>query len=98
MCKEQIGYDKVVTAFTYSQISAEEHSKHTDEITGAAKLNEYDDIIRYSNNIENFDHALIYAEQSKQNSSGGQKDELFDQLSRLFHYYSGDEDFSMEEK
>ena len=93
MCKDYVGDENIVTAFTYSQISATEHSKYTDEVTGRAKLNEYDDIMRYSRNIVNFDYALIFAETSIQNKSGGQKDELFDQLSRLFQYYSNDDKF-----
>ena len=88
LCRDHIGSENVVTAFTYSQISAAEHSKHADEVTGKAKLAEYDDIMRYSHNIAEFDYALIFAETSILNAAGGQKDELFDQLSRLFDYYS----------
>ncbi|GHV92717.1 hypothetical protein AGMMS50268_32200 [Spirochaetia bacterium] len=88
ICREHFGNKNVITAFTYSQISSEEHSKHSDKVTGAAKLQEYDDILRYAHHIADFDYALIFAETSVVNITGGQKDELVDQMFRLFRAYN----------
>lgn len=88
ICKEKFGKEKVKTIYTYSQISQEEHSKNTDPTTGEAKLQEYDDILRYAYHIVDFDYALIFAETSLSNKTGGQKDELIDQMFRLFRHYN----------
>ncbi len=88
ICRNKFGAENVITAFTYSQISKEEHEKHSDAVVGLAKGKEYDDIIRYANHIADFDYALIYAETSLTNLSGNQKDELVDQMFRLFRVYN----------
>ncbi len=88
LCKENFGEENVLTIFTYSQISWEEHEKHSDAAVGKAKLKEYDDISRYARHIAEFDYALIYAETSLSNLSGNQKDELVDQMFRLFRAYN----------
>jgi len=90
ICREHFGQENVITAYTYSQINQEEHAKHSDKVTGEAKLQEYDDILRYAYYIEDFDYALIFAETSLTNESGGQRDELIDQMFRLFRYYNSD--------
>ena len=86
--KEKFGDDNVITAFTYSQISQSEHEAHSDMVTGRAKSREYNDIIRYARHIADFDYALIFAETSLTNLSGNQKDELVDQMFRLFRVYN----------
>ena len=78
----------MVTAFTYSKISQDEHIKHSDKVMGQAKLKEYEDILRYATHIVDFDYALIYAETSLVNRTGNQKDELVDQMFRLFRAYN----------
>lgn len=88
ICREQFETENVITAFAYSQISAEEHAKNSDRVVGAAKLQEYDDILRYAYHIDDFDYALIFAETSVVNKSGSQKDELVDQVFRLFRVYN----------
>jgi len=88
ICKEKFGKEKVKTIYTYSQISQEEHLKNADPTTGEAKLQEFDDILRYAYHIVDFDYALIFAETSLSNKAGGQKDELIDQMFRLFRYYN----------
>ena len=88
ICREQFGGDNVVTAFTYSQISQAEHEAHSDLATGNAKSKEYNDIARYAQHIADFDYALIYAETSLTNLSGNQRDELVDQMFRLFRVYN----------
>lgn len=88
ICREEFGTANVITAFTYSQISQAEHEAHSDRIIGHAKSKEYNDIIRYANHIADFDYALIYAETSLTNLSGNQKDELVDQMFRLFRVYN----------
>lgn len=88
ICREQFGSDNVITTFTYSQISQAEHEAHSDIATGNAKSKEYNDIIRYAQHIADFDYALIYAETSLTNLSGNQKDELVDQMFRLFRVYN----------
>ena len=88
ICREQFGSENVVTAFTYSQISQAEHEAHSDLATGNAKSKEYNDIVRYAQHIADFDYALIYAETSLTNLSGNQKDELVDQMFRLFRVYN----------
>jgi guanylate kinase len=88
ICKEKFRKEKVKTIYTYSQISQEEHLKNADPTTGEAKLQEYDDILRYAYHIVDFDYALIFAETSLSNTTGGQKDELVDQMFRLFRYYN----------
>ena len=87
ICREEIGRENVVTAFTYSQIPKEELLNHSDGVMGPAKANGYEDIERYARNIVNFDYALIYAETSLENRTGNQKSELVDQLFRLFRSY-----------
>ena len=88
ICREEFGNENVITAFAYSQISAEEHTKNSDGVVGAAKLQEYDDILRYAHHIDDFDYVLIFAETSVVNKSGSQKDELVDQMFRLFRVYN----------
>ena len=88
ICRDYLGYENVITAFTYSQISQEEHLKHSDGVIGTAKLQEYDDILRYAYHIADFDYALIFAETSLTNKNGGQKEALVDQMYRLFKYYN----------
>lgn len=88
ICKEYFGEENVITAFTYSQISQEEHLKYSDVVMGQAKLKEYEDILRYANHIAEFDYALIYAETSLVNKTGNQKNELVDQMFRLFRVYN----------
>jgi guanylate kinase len=88
ICREQFGQENVITAFTYSQISAAEFIKYADKVTGTAKLPEYDDILRYAYHIADFDYALIFAETSVVNKSGNQKDDLVDQMFRLFRVYN----------
>lgn len=90
ICREQFGNDNVITAFTYSQISQAEHEAHSDMATGNAKSKEYNDIVRYAQHIADFDYALIYAETSLTNLSGNQKDELVDQMFRLFRVYNSE--------
>jgi len=88
ICKENFGADNVITAFTYSQISQDEHLQHSDKVMGQAKLKEYQDILRYANHIVDFDYALIYSETSLINKTGNQKTELVDQMFRLFRVYN----------
>ena len=90
ICKDILGAENVVTAFTYSQISRKEHLEHSDKVMGQAKAKdkEYMDILRYANHIADFDYALIYAETSLVNITGNQKDELVDQIFRLFRAYN----------
>ncbi len=88
ICRSLLGPDKVITAFTYSQISRDEHLMHSDRIMGRAKIREYEDILRYAENITEFDYALIYAETSLTTEAGNQKSELVDQLFRLFRAYN----------
>jgi len=88
ICKDKFGAENVKTAYTYSQISQDEHLKHADAASGRAKLQEYDDILRYAYHIADFDYALIFAETSISNKGGGQKDELVDQMFRLFRAYN----------
>lgn len=88
ICKEYFGEKNVITAFTYSQINEEHHLEHSDRVMGRAKLKEYQDILRYANHIVNFDYALIYAETSKINVKGNQRDELVDQMFRLFRTFN----------
>lgn len=90
ICREQFGNDNVITAFTYSQISQAEHEAHSDITIGNAKSKEYNDIVRYAQHIADFDYALIYAETSLTNLSGNQKDELVDQMFRLFRVYNSE--------
>jgi len=91
ICRECFGSENVVTAYTYSQISQDEHKKHSDKMTGDVKIQEYDDILRYAHHISDFDYALIFAETSIVNKSGNQKDELVDQMFRLFRIYNSSE-------
>jgi len=91
ICREKFGVENVKTAYAYSQISQAEHLKYADPASGIAKLQEYDDILRYAYHIINFDYALIYAETSLLNKSGGQKDELVDQMFRLFRVYNDEQ-------
>lgn len=93
ICREQFGNENVITAFAYSQISSEEHSKSSDGLVGDAKLQEFDDILRYAYHIDDFDYALIFAETSIVNKSGSQKDELVDQMFRLFRVYNKDKKY-----
>ncbi|MGE5342902.1 MAG: hypothetical protein ACM3SY_15620 [Candidatus Omnitrophota bacterium] len=88
ICKEYFGEENVITAFTYSQITEKQHLDHSDIVMGQAKLREYGDILRYANHIVEFDYALIYAETSKINKEGSQKDELVDQMFRLFRTFN----------
>jgi guanylate kinase len=90
ICREHFGEENVITAYTYSQISQKEHIKNSIDVTGPAKLQEYNDILRYASHIEDFDYALIFAETSIANKSGNQKDELVDQMFRLFRVYNSD--------
>lgn len=88
ICREKFGNENVITAFAYSQISVQEHLQNSVGVTGSAKLQEYDDILRYAHHIDDFDYALIFAETSAVNKSGSQKDELVDQMFRLFRVYN----------
>ncbi|MDR2717140.1 MAG: hypothetical protein LBB89_03620 [Treponema sp.] len=90
ICREHFGKENVITAYTFSQISKKEHIENSINVTGPAKLQEYNDILRYASHIEDFDYALIFAETSAINKSGNQKDELVDQMFRLFREYNSD--------
>ncbi len=88
LCKEHMD-DNVVTIFAYSQISAENYQKRTNEGTASAKAAAVEkDIERYSKYIEYFDHVSIYAESVYGNKHGSADEELVDQIFRLFRAYN----------
>ena len=87
-CKGKIGQDNVVPIFSYSQISKKDYDKQAKSAIEKLKSRSYDDLKRYSENIVDFDHVIIYAETQMQNESGGQKEELIDQIFRLFRVYN----------
>ncbi|MCG8339554.1 MAG: hypothetical protein MJE63_34020, partial [Proteobacteria bacterium] len=92
-CKEKIGSDEVIPIFSYSQISKEDYDRQVETEIEKLKSQSYDDLIRYSKFIVDFKHVIIYAETEMQkqsdsaNGSGGQKEELIDQMFRLFRAY-----------
>jgi guanylate kinase len=88
LCRDYFGPENVITAYSYSQISIDEHRGNTDRITGEAKVAEYNDLKRYSDNIVYFNYAMIYAETSLNSNEKSTKDELVDQLFRLFRFYN----------
>jgi guanylate kinase len=90
ICREHFGTKNVITAYTYSQISPGEYTKYADEVIAESKLQVYNDILRYAHNIADFDYALIYAETSARSRSGNPKDELVDQMFRLFRIYNNE--------
>ena len=89
-CKNKIGNESVIPIFSYSQISKEDYDKQAESEIEKLKSKSYDDLIRYSTNIVDFDHVIIYAEteMQKKGKSGGQKEELIDQMFRLFRAYN----------
>jgi len=87
-CKEKMGRNNVIPIFLYSQISKENYDKQAKSEIDKLKSQSYDDLKRYSENIVDFDHVIIYAETKIQNESGGQKEELIDQMFRLFRAYN----------
>jgi guanylate kinase len=87
-CKNKIGNNNVVPIFAYSQISKSDYDKQVKSNIEKLKSQSYDDLIRYSENIVDFEHVIIYAETQMQNDSGGQKEELIDQMFRLFRAYN----------
>jgi guanylate kinase len=87
-CKEKIGGDKVIPIFSYSQISKMDYDEQAKSEIEKLKSQSYDDLKRYSENIIDFKHVIIYAETQMQNESGGQKEELIDQMFRLFRAYN----------
>jgi len=86
-CKKKIGEGNVIPVFSYSQISKKTYNKQAKSEIERLKSLSYDDLIRYSQNIVDFSHVIIYAETQMQNESGGQKEELIDQMFRLFRAY-----------
>lgn len=87
-CKNKIGNNNVVPIFTYSQISKSDYDKQAKSDIEKLKSQSYDDLIRYSENIVDFEHVIIYAETQMRNEVGGQKEELIDQMFRLFRAYN----------
>lgn len=93
-CRKKIGEAEVIPIFSYSQISKEDYDKEVEGELPKLKSQSYDDLIRYSKNIVDFDHVIIYAETEMQKqteqakSSGGQKEDLIDQMFRLFRAYN----------
>lgn len=88
LCKEWFG-DDIVTVFAYSEISSEEFEKNSKAGTVTRKLINFEqEIEKYSRYIAYFDHVTIYAESEMAKKNGGKKEELIDQIFRLFRYYS----------
>ena len=89
-CMNKIGSNNVVPIFAYSQISKSDYDKQAKSEIEKLKSQSYDDLIRYSENIVDFEHVIIYAKTQMQNETdekkevGGQKEELIDQMFRLF--------------
>jgi guanylate kinase len=88
LCRTRVGEDRVVVIYAYSQVSKEDFATHTDGVIGEAYQKSWDDLIRYSENIVDFDYVIIYATQKMEENSGGQKEELIDQIFRLFRAYN----------
>jgi len=87
-CKDRIGNDTVIPIFSYSQISKMDYDNQAKSEIEKLKSQSYNDLKRYSDNIVDFKHVIIYAETRLQNESGGQKEELIDQVFRLFRAYN----------
>lgn len=93
-CKEKIDKMRVIPIFSYSQISKEDYEKQAESEIEILKSQSYDDLIRYSENIIDFKHVIIYAETELKKQpgtvkgAGGQKEELIDQMFRLFREYN----------
>lgn len=81
--------DNIVTVFSYSEISSEEFAKKSTAGTVERKIENFEnEIKKYSEYIADFDHVTIYAESELDKRNGGRKEELIDQIFRLFRYYS----------
>jgi len=87
ICKKRLGRGKVVPIYAYSQIEKDDFLEAVDATMAEMKLENLDDLIRYSEHIVEFDHVLIYATTSLKNSESGVKEELIDQMFRLFRAY-----------
>jgi len=87
-CKEKIESARVIPVFSYSQISQIDYDKQAKSEIEKLKSQSYDDLKRYSDNIVDFKHVIIYAETQMYNELGGQKEELIDQIFRLFKTYN----------
>jgi len=89
-CKEKIGKEKVVSVFSYSQISKEDFEASAEsesvKLQKSISFNNY--LLKYAENIVDFDHVIIYAETQMHNTSGAQKEEIIDQMFRLFRAYN----------
>ena len=88
ICREKFGKKNIVTVFAYSQIDKETYGKYNNSEQAKAKMQEYDDIKRYADNIADFDHVLIYTESGYVDKSNGLKETLIEQMFKLFRLYS----------
>lgn len=89
ICREKFSKDRVITVFSYSQISAEEYLAESRDGTTARKAKGFaKEIEKYSKYIADFDYVTIYAESLMGNNAGGSKEELVDQMFRLFRAYN----------
>lgn len=91
-CNEKIGRENVVPVFSYSQISKEDFEKDVkSEVDKCKKIRTFNSYLKkYSENIVEFEHVIIYAETQMHNKTGGQKEELIDQIFRLFKAYNSE--------
>ena len=87
-CKEKIGNNKVIPIFSYSQISKSDYEERAKSEIEKLKIQSHDDLKRYSENIVDFKHVIIFAETQMERKTGGQKEELIDQMFRLFKSYN----------
>lgn len=88
LCRRKVGRESVIVIYAYSQVSKDEYTHNADTTIGKIKEQSWDDLIRYSENIVDFDNVIIYATKKMMESSGGQKEELIDQMFRLFRAYN----------
>lgn len=79
-----------ITVFAHSEISVEEYKRIASSDAALRKLEKYsDEILKYSENIDKFDHVTIFAEDQIHEKSGAREEELIDQVFRLFRFYNG---------
>ena len=85
----QYSRNNIVTVFAHSEISVEEYKKIATSDAAIRKLEQYDnEILKYSKNIDKFDHVTIFAEEKINERPGAREEELYDQIFRLFRYYN----------
>jgi guanylate kinase len=86
VCKSELG-NNVVFIYAYSQINIDEFTKNADQEIAKLKEASYNDLKIYSKNICDFDYVIIYATTKFKDGGSGQKEELIDQMFRLFRAY-----------